>query len=171
MIYFELQGGKLYRNPIRKLLPCRSDRDWHHHLRRLHQGIVKNETQRRKYHLASLLKRQMLHPWKDGAFAALHFQGYEQICGFRKFGPMMPRIWRGVQRGQQAPWRGFPTGVRSPCWQEESKETGGFVAHDFRLTEESLVCYTFAPRWAGKVAVAWGPRAIGDCAGEGGAAE
>ena len=30
------------------------------------------------------------------------------------------------------------------------------MAHDFRLTEESLVCYTFATRWAGKVATRMG---------------
>ena len=46
----------------------------------------------------------------------------------------------GVQRGTIPFDAGFPIGARSPCWQgnpkgtaspwrEESKETGGFVAH------------------------------------------
>ena len=37
----------------------------------------------------------------------------------------------GSPEGRPAPRRGFPIGARSPCWPEESKETGGFVAHDF----------------------------------------
>ena len=33
-------------------------------------------------------------------------------------------------KGDTLPWQGFPKAAALP-WQEESNETGGFVAHDF----------------------------------------
>ena len=34
-------------------------------------------------------------------------------------------------KGDTLPWREASNGGQRPTWQEESKETGGFVAHDF----------------------------------------
>lgn len=38
--------------------------------------------------------------------------------------------WQGNPKGTEYPWRWFPKAAALP-WQEESNETGGFVAHDF----------------------------------------
>ena len=68
------------------------------------------------------------------------------LCAFISKRAGIPKGWRflwpGVSnRGESAllaenskgdtlPWQWFPKAAALP-WQEESKETGGFVAHDF----------------------------------------
>ena len=53
----------------------------------------------------------------------------------------------GDSKGEQrSPLSGVFRGDSVPLWPEESKETGGFVAHDF--PSESLVCYTFVEQMA-----------------------
>ena len=60
----------------------------------------------------------------------LHFRGHGKICIFQICAHDAEKM-AGSPEGRPALWRGFPIGARSPCWPEESKETGGFVAHDF----------------------------------------
>ena len=38
--------------------------------------------------------------------------------------------WQRFPKGTAFPWQWFPKAAELP-WQEESNETGGFVAHDF----------------------------------------
>ena len=93
-------------------------------------------------------------------FFQLHFSKYligcDVACCQRKLltycsgssnrGEQHP-CWQGDFKGEQrSPLSGVFRGDRVPLWLEESKETCGFVAHDF--PPESLVCYTFVEQMA-----------------------
>ena len=39
--------------------------------------------------------------------------------------------WQWFPKAAELPWREASNGGQRPPWQEESNETGGFVAHDF----------------------------------------
>ena len=39
--------------------------------------------------------------------------------------------WQWFPKAAALPWREASNGGQRPPWQEESNETGGFVAHDF----------------------------------------
>ena len=39
--------------------------------------------------------------------------------------------WQWFPKAAALPWRVESNGGKCPPWQEESNETGGFVAHDF----------------------------------------
>ena len=64
---------------------------------------------------------------------------FQNELGFQRdgdsFGPGFPigaraPCWLGNPKGTVFPWQWFPKAAALP-WQEESNETGGFVAHDF----------------------------------------
>lgn len=57
-------------------------------------------------------------------------------------------ILTGISKGSIPFALGDPTGMRAPCWPEESKETGGFVAHDFAGKVSCVI--PFADADAGK---------------------
>ena len=76
-----------------------------------------------------------------GTLARITLLKKNSVLQLRQNGAVLSRKRRGVQRGGQPLGVGFPIGARSPCWPgipkgtafpwpEESKETGGFVAHD-----------------------------------------
>ena len=64
---------------------------------------------------------------------------FQNELGFQRdgdsFGPGFPigaraPCWQRIPKGTAFPWQWFPKAAALP-WQEESNETGGFVAHDF----------------------------------------
>lgn len=65
---------------------------------------------------------------------------------------LLRKIWNGKNRqackegsnGKSLFTLGHPTGARTPCWMEESKETGGLVAYDFTLKVSCVIPFADA---------------------------
>ena len=82
------------------------------------------------------LLRFEMNAYKPFSFVGTHFKTH---LGFQRdgdsFGPGFPigagsALLAGESKGDRVPWQWFPKAAALP-WQEESNETGGFVAHDF----------------------------------------
>ena len=68
---------------------------------------------------------------RDGKFLWLWVsnRGESALLAEDSKGDTLP--WQWFPKAAVLPWREASNGGQRPTWQEESNETGGFVAHDF----------------------------------------
>ena len=85
-----------------------------------------------------------LHRMENSPF--LHFRGLVNFAVFADLGLSAEKM------------AGCPEGWQTPLARVSNRGAKPLLAHDFAA--QSLVCYTFAPRWAGKVAAALSGRQL-----------